>query len=97
MTKFNVEHASLHTAGASIETAQPTVHAAYVGLDVHKETVAIAVAEPGRQEPCYEGEIANQRITRIDEVLFHDLNGTAAIKGFTEQQGTGVTGGRLAA
>jgi len=26
MTKFNVEHASLHTAGASVVPAQPTVH-----------------------------------------------------------------------
>ena len=23
-------------------------HAAYIGLDVHKETIAVAVAEPGR-------------------------------------------------
>lgn len=42
------------------------MHGAYVGLDVHKETIAIAVAEPGRQEPVYEGEIANtpQRVER---------------------------------
>jgi hypothetical protein len=37
-------------------------YAAYVGLDVHKETitVAVAVAEPGREEPGYRGEIANR-------------------------------------
>lgn len=34
-------------------------HAAYIGLDVHKDTIAIAVAEPGREQPVYEGEIAN--------------------------------------
>jgi transposase len=34
-------------------------HAAYIGLDVHKETIAVAVAEPGRGEPIYRGEIAN--------------------------------------
>jgi len=65
MQKFNaathrIETASaqvaLSAAGASGETKQ---HAAYIGLDVHKETIAVAVAEPGRGEPIYRGEIAN--------------------------------------
>ena len=35
---------------------------AYVGLDAHKETIAVAVALPGREEPVYRrGEIRNQR------------------------------------
>ena len=35
---------------------------AYVGLDVHKDTIAVAVALPGREEPVYHrGEIKNQR------------------------------------
>lgn len=34
-------------------------YALYVGLDVHKETIAVAVAWPGRGEPQYRGEIAN--------------------------------------
>lgn len=59
MTKFNAESASIHTVGAPVEPEQTTIHTAYVGLDVHKGTIAIAVAEPGRQEPVYEGEIAN--------------------------------------
>ena len=59
MTKFNAEFASLHTVGAPVEQEQPTVHTAYVGLDVHKETIVVAVAEPGRQAPAYEGEIPN--------------------------------------
>lgn len=59
MTQFNAESVSIHTVGAPLEPEQPTIHSAYVGLDVHKETIAIAVAEPGRQEPVYEGEIAN--------------------------------------
>lgn len=37
-----------------------------------------------------------QRITRIDEVVFHGLDDTAAIEGFTEQQSAGITGGRVA-
>lgn len=31
----------------------------YVGLDVHKATIAVAVAAAGRGEPSYRGEIAN--------------------------------------
>lgn len=31
----------------------------YVGLDVHKATIAVAVARPGRCEPEYHGNIAN--------------------------------------
>ena len=33
---------------------------AYVGLDVHKDTIAVAVALPGREEPVYRGEIKSQ-------------------------------------
>ena len=31
-----------------------------MGLDVHKKTIAVALAEPGRQEPRSKGEIANR-------------------------------------
>lgn len=31
----------------------------HVGLDVHKDTIAVALAWPGRGEPGYHGEIAN--------------------------------------
>ncbi len=31
----------------------------YVGMDVHKETTAIGVAEAGREAPRYYGEIEN--------------------------------------
>ena len=34
---------------------------AYVGLDVHKDTIAVAVAFPDRGELVYRGEIAHQR------------------------------------
>ena len=36
-------------------------YSAYVGLDVHKDTIAVAVALPGRDEPVYRGEMKNQR------------------------------------
>jgi len=35
------------------------LYGAYVGLDVHKEKVAVAVAECGRDKPRYEGEVLN--------------------------------------
>ena len=38
-----------------------TEFSAYVGLDVHKDTIAVAVALPGRGEPVYRGEMKNQR------------------------------------
>ena len=34
---------------------------AYVGLDVHKDTIAVAVALPGREEAVCRGEVKNQR------------------------------------
>lgn len=36
-------------------------YSAYVGLDVHKDTIAVAVTLPGRRDPVYRGEIANTR------------------------------------
>ena len=38
----------------------PGAYAAYVGLDVHKDTVAVAVAEAGREAARYCGEIAHR-------------------------------------
>ena len=35
-------------------------YAAHVGLDVHKDTIAVAVAPAGREPPTYVGEMANQ-------------------------------------
>ncbi len=33
----------------------------YVGLDVHKNTIAVAGALPGREEVVYRGEVKSQR------------------------------------
>jgi transposase len=63
MNEFNPEQQRIETASALevvINAAEQARHAAYVGLDVHKETIAVAVAEPGRTEPVYRGEIANK-------------------------------------
>jgi len=63
MSKFNPEQQRIETASALevvTSTGQEQRHAAYVGLDVHKESIAVALAEPGRAEPVYRGEIANK-------------------------------------
>ena len=63
MKEFNLEQHRIETASALeivTNAEQPERHAAYVGLDVHKETIAVAVAQPGRSEPEYRGEIANK-------------------------------------
>src|SRR5690625_4938733 len=36
-------------------------YSVYVGLDVHKDTIAVAIAPSGRDEPHYHGEIAHTR------------------------------------
>ena len=36
-------------------------YCAYVGLNVHKETISVAVALAGREDPVFRGEIRNQR------------------------------------
>ncbi|MGB8717393.1 MAG: IS110 family transposase [Rhodanobacteraceae bacterium] len=46
-------------AGVERALEAVSVYGAYVGLDVHKETIAIAVAECGRAQPEYRGEIKN--------------------------------------
>ena len=38
-------------------------YSTYVGLDVHKKTISVAVALPGRGEAVYRGEIGNQRLS----------------------------------
>ena len=40
--------------------AASNVHAAYIGLDVHKATIAVSIAEAGRQDPEFRGEIPNE-------------------------------------
>jgi len=62
MKEFNANDVRIETASA-LNVVQDGLRAdfysLYVGLDVHKETIAIAVARPGRGEPEYRGEIAN--------------------------------------
>ena len=67
MKKYNAKDSKARS-NTKIETAEvaPVLgledqieYGAYIGLDVHKDTIAVAIAEPGRSEPFYEGEITN--------------------------------------
>jgi transposase len=83
MSKFNPEQHRTETASALevvTRAGRTERHAAYVGLDVHKESIAVAVAEPGRAEPVYRGEIANQpkRIEKLIAELSEAYAGGAA-------------------
>lgn len=52
-------------------------YCAYIGLDVHKETVAIAVASRGREKVSYRNEIPNRpkNIKKLVEKLLKEFNG----------------------
>jgi len=59
--KKSIPEDVIHHAAAALDVVQTGSHyGAYIGLDVHKETIAVAVALPGRNEPEYRGEIANK-------------------------------------
>ena len=49
----------------------------YVGLDVHKDTIAVAVARPGRGAPEYRGEIAHtpKALRKLVEGLSQETGG----------------------
>ena len=51
---------SQQTASALDSAAGWSGYAAFVGLDVHKDTIAVAVALPRRATPEYRGEIAHE-------------------------------------
>jgi hypothetical protein len=61
MKKCIAEELGQQTASALDIGQGWTRYGAFVGLDVHKDTIAVAIALPGRDEPVYRGEIANER------------------------------------
>ena len=56
-------------------------YAAYVGLDVHKDTIAVAVAGPGREAAEARGEIANRpkAITKLVRRLSEEFGGAVLL------------------
>jgi len=80
MNKFNPEKDCVKPAAALALVDQPKIerqYPAYIGLDVHKNTIAWAIAKDGRQEPEYRGEIANRAraIAKLVERLIGEFNG----------------------
>jgi len=67
--------ASPSTLGGALSSLDG--YALYVGLDVHKETLAVAVALPGRGEAQYLGEIANtpKAVAKLVARLSRDTGG----------------------
>lgn len=81
MKEFNAKTDKTTTASA-LSTVLDALHndhdyALYVALDVHKDTIAVALANPGRGEPQYHGEIANQpkKVARLLERLSQACDG----------------------
>jgi transposase len=60
MKKFIAERASQQAAAARGVARGWSRYGAFIGLDVHKETIAVALALPGWGEPQYRGEIAHE-------------------------------------
>ncbi|MEQ5803506.1 IS110 family transposase [Halomonas sp. H10-9-1] len=54
------QQAVVERATAQRVSAAGNVHAAYIGLDVHKVSISVAIAETGRQAPEFRGEIPNE-------------------------------------
>nr|VFK06702.1 MAG: Transposase [Candidatus Kentron sp. LPFa] len=52
-------------------------YGAYIGLDTHKDTISVGVAEAGRGEPVYEREIANEprKVFKLVEHLHQRYEG----------------------
>lgn len=60
MKKCIAERASQQTLAALGVARGWSRYGAFIGLDVHKDSIAVAVALPGRDEPMYRGEIAHE-------------------------------------
>jgi transposase len=80
MKEFNAEAVRIETASA-LEAVRPAQagrkYPAYIGLDVHKETIAVAVARVGREAPESRGEIANKpkTVAKLVERLNQEFDG----------------------
>ncbi len=60
MKKSIAERASQQTAAALDVARGWHRYGAFIGLDVHKDSIAVAVALPGRDQPQYRGEFAHE-------------------------------------
>ncbi len=67
----------LSTALHSLRQAAVSCYPAYIGLDVHKETIVVSVARSGREAPESYGEIANRpgKVAKLMERLNGEFGG----------------------
>ncbi|MEJ2529700.1 MAG: IS110 family transposase [Gammaproteobacteria bacterium] len=80
MKEFNPKEIQIETAAAHgiIKRIQTTgSYRAYIGLDVHKESIAHAVAHTGREAPESRGEIANKpnKVAKLVDRLNKEFEG----------------------
>jgi transposase len=80
MKEFNADGIIIETVSAleTIRQAQAERHyPAYIGLDTHKETIAVAVARAGRAAPEPRGEIVNKpkAVAKLVERLNREFAG----------------------
>ena len=80
MKEFNLETVHVETASA-LETVRQAQaerqYPAYIGLDVHKDTIVVAVARAGRAAPELRDEIANKpkAVAKLVERLNREFDG----------------------
>lgn len=80
MKEFNAKAAPIKTESAmDLGRRKPEAgsYPAYIGLDVHKETIAISVARAGRDEPEFRAEIANKpkKVIKLVDQLNQEFDG----------------------
>jgi hypothetical protein len=83
MKEFNADTTHFESAPA-LDTlgdkAKPRSYAAYIGLDVYKETLAVSVARAGREAAVSKREIANPHLNNDlgTIIVFPDLERPSA-------------------
>ena len=80
MKEFTADTAATpNTASALAQLLEqaPSDYPGYIGLDVHKETIAISIARAGRADPAYQGEMANRpnKIAKLVAKLNREYDG----------------------
>jgi transposase len=80
MKEFTAEAVRIETASALEAVWQAQLdrkYPVYIGLDVHKESIAVAVARAGREAPESRGEIANKpkTVAKLVERLNQEFDG----------------------
>ena len=80
MREFNAEEIRFEAVSALETIREATEEArypAYIGLDVHKETIVVAVARAGREAPESRSEIANKpkTVAKLVERLNQEFEG----------------------